>query len=125
MRAARPGSTEPSAMRSADTLVYSILYADPTGYGGRSRERGTGLPLAVARRGRPALQRLSRETGGGFYWVSKKQPVEQIYDHIQDELRHQYSLGYTPVRAEFDGRYRKIQLAVREKSLAVQARDGY
>jgi VWFA-related protein len=79
--------------------------------------------MLVARRGRPALERLSRETGGGFYSV--KQPVEAIYDRIQGELRHQYSIGYTPARAELDGRYRKIQLAVRDTGLTVQARDGY
>jgi Ca-activated chloride channel family protein len=78
------------------------------------------------------LQRLSRETGGGFYRVSPSQAIEQIYDRIQEELRHQYSIGYTPARAELDGRYRKIKLTVnptiyndRRRGLAVQARDGY
>ena len=109
----------------ADAAAYSILYADPTGYKGQPRENGTGLALAVATRGRPALQRLSRETGGGYYEVSRRQSIEAIYDRIQEELRNQYSIAYTPTRSELDGRYRKIRLAVRGSGLTVQARDGY
>ena len=69
--------------------------------------------------------RMSRETGGGFYEVSKKQSIEQIYDLIQDELRSQYSLGYvsdTPVRVS---EFRKIALTTDKKDLVVHARDRY
>jgi hypothetical protein len=37
--------------------------------------------------------------GGRLYEVSKKQTVDQIYASITEELRTQYSLGYTPDKA--------------------------
>jgi VWFA-related protein len=65
------------------------------------------------------------ETGGGFFEVSGKLSIEEIYRHIQEELRNQYSLGYTP---EGEGRaleYHKIHVAAKQKGLVVQAREGY
>jgi len=70
------------------------------------------------------LQRRSDETGGTFFLVSQKQPVKQIFDRIQDELRNQYSMGYTPERRDASSGSRRIRLTVRNKSLTVQARDG-
>lgn len=102
------------AAQRADTLIYSILFADSGFYsfaGGADGSRG--------------LMRMARETGGGFYEVSKKHTIDQIYAGIEDELRSQYSLGYNsdvPVRIS---EFRKIQLSVKEKGLVVQARDRY
>jgi VWFA-related protein len=121
-----------SAQR-ADTLVYSILFADPEAYGGfggggfggpRMGRRGGGYPPRREEHpdGKKILQRLSKETGGGFFEVSKKQTIEKIYDQIQEELRNQYSLGYTP---DAGTGYRKIQLTVKKNGLIVQTRDGY
>jgi VWFA-related protein len=127
-----------SAIASAqhtDTLVYSILFADEEGYGrgggfgggGRGMGRRGGYPGGRYPQNRPdgkkVLQQISKETGGGFFEVSKKQPIEQIYSRLQEELRNQYSLGYTPDKAETG--FRKITLAVKQKGLVVQARDGY
>ncbi|HLN04126.1 MAG TPA: VWA domain-containing protein [Bryobacteraceae bacterium] len=127
-----PGAIE-SAQR-ADTLVYSILFADKEGFGsglggpGMGRHGGYGgggrrYPQQQRPDGKKILEQISKETGGGFFEVSKKQPIEQIYEHIQEELRSQYSLGYTPDKAEAG--YHKITVTVKEKALLVQARDGY
>ncbi len=124
-----------SAQR-ADTLVYSILFADPEGYGGgfgggypRGGRRGGGprtrMPVQQRPDGKKVLQRISRETGGGFFEVSKKQPIEQTYDRIQEELRNQYSLGYTPDQTSAGPGYRKIRLTAKQAGLVVQTRDGY
>ena len=43
--------------------------------------------------GKKVLQRLSQETGGHFFEVTKKESVEAIYKQVQEELRNQYSLG--------------------------------
>ena len=50
---------------------------------------------------------MSRETGGGFFEVSKKLPIDQIYDRIEEELRNQYSLGYTPDKTDAGSGFRK------------------
>ena len=128
-----------SAQR-ADTMVYSILFADSDAYGGgfggrgsisgpwgRSGGGGYPRPQPQPRQstadGKKVLERISQETGARMFEVSKKQPIGEIYARIQEELRNQYSLGYTPDRIE--GGYHKIQLATRQRDLIVQARDGY
>ena len=124
-----------SAQR-ADTLVYSILFADEEGYGnpmggfgGRGMgRRGGGMgryPQDDRRDGKKVLQQISRETGGGFYEVSKKLTIEDIYDRIQDDLRNQYSLGYTSDKRDGSGEYRAITVTTTRKGAVVQAREGY
>jgi VWFA-related protein len=120
-----------SAQR-ADNVVYSILFSDEEALGGRDR-RGMGRPGGGGRfpgenrpNGKKVLERLSRETGGRLFEVSKKQTFEQIFSSIQQELRNQYSIGYTPTRTDAaSSGYRKIQLTTNQKDLIVQARDGY
>jgi len=75
--------------------------------------------------GKKVLQRISQETGGRMFEVSKKLTVDQIYQEIQDELRNQYNLGYTPDRASDGPEYHKIHVVTKHKDLVVQARDGY
>jgi VWFA-related protein len=75
--------------------------------------------------GKKVLERLSRATGGRMFQVSKKLPIETIYSQIEEELRSQYSLGYTPDRDNPGVGYHKIRVTTNEKGLIVQARDGY
>ena len=101
------------AAQRADTLLYSILFADRHYYGG-----GEG-------NGRGALVRMSKETGGGFFEVSKKLGIDKIYALIEEELRSQYSLGYVSDKAVRISEFRKIQLKATRPGLFVQARDRY
>jgi len=89
-------------------LIYSILFADRNGDNGRN-----------------VLVKLAHETGGAFYEVSKKLPIDQIYARIQDELRSQYNIGYVSDAPVKLSEFRKIQLTVKQKGLNVQARDRY
>ena len=50
-------------------------------------------------------------------------PLDKIYDQIEEELRNQYSLGYTADQSS--GGYHKIVVSVKRKNLTVRARDGY
>ncbi|HSS95769.1 MAG TPA: VWA domain-containing protein [Terriglobales bacterium] len=126
-----------TAQRS-DAIVYSILFKDdeaqggfgrPSFGGGMGRHGGMGggqrYPQAEHTDGKKILERISKETGGRLFEVTKKQSVEQIYPQIEDELRHQYNLGYTPVHTADSTGYHKIQLLAKKKDLVVQARDGY
>jgi VWFA-related protein len=101
------------AAQRADTLIYSILFSDPGFY-------SFGEPD-----GSRVLARMSKDTGGGMYEVSKKHSLDQIFGVIQDELRSQYSLGYTSDRPVRISGFRNIQLTTRQKGLQVQARDRY
>ena len=75
--------------------------------------------------GKKILERISKETGGRFFEVSKKESVGDIYTSIAEELRTQYSMGYTPDKDSAATGYHHVQLAVKKKELTVQTRDGY
>jgi VWFA-related protein len=127
----------------ADTQVYTVLFADKDGYGGQRGGGfggphvgmgggGTGGGRGGQRRpeeprpdGKKVLEQIARETGGRFFEVTKKQPIDQIYSEIDEELRHQYSLGYAPEKADAASGYHKISLTTKQKDLVVQTRDGY
>jgi VWFA-related protein len=126
------------AAQRNDTLVYSILFSDEQAYGnqsqayppmGRHGGMGGGRPRPVTNRtedGKRVLERMSMETGGGFFEVSKKQPIDQTFARIQEELRNQYSLGFTSDQPAAPGTFRHIHVATpNQKSLIVQARSGY
>jgi len=49
--------------------------------------------------------------------------LDKIYYQIEEELRNQYSLGYTPDRS--GGGYHRIAVSVKRKNLTVRTRDGY
>jgi len=115
-----------SAQRS-DTLVYSILFSDASAYGNNSpfggmNRRGGGMNTPDGKR---VLEQISRETGGRFFEVSKKLPIEKVYSAIEEDLRNQYSLGYTPDQPEEGRGYHRIHLVTKRKDLVVQTREGY
>jgi VWFA-related protein len=132
------------AAQRANTVVYSILFKDDHGYGqqsgyGHGGGYGGGYPGGMGGHGgghhRPQqekrpdgkkiLDRISRETGGRLFEVSKKETVDKIYSEIEQELRHQYVLGYAPDKTDTGAYYHKIHLTTKNKDLVVQARDGY
>jgi VWFA-related protein len=92
------------------------------GGGGRGGQRHPEEPRVD---GKKILQRLSKETGGRYFEASKKESVGEIYTSIADELRTQYSLGYTPDKDSSPSGYHHLQLQVKRKDMVVQTRDGY
>ena len=130
------------AAQRADTLVYSILFTPEEGYGGGGGgyghhgmgggmggggHHGGGYPHPQESRpdGKKILERLTKETGGRFFEASKKHRIDETFSQIQEELRNQYSLGYTPDPPNAGPGYHKITLTTKKKDLIVQARDGY
>jgi len=111
--------------QKADALVYSIRFLDREIFKFEVPASQGGSP--VPREGRKALERIAKETGGGFFDLTAAESLERIYGRIDDELRNQYSLGFTPVasREKVASVYRKIHVSVKRKGLTVQARDGY
>jgi VWFA-related protein len=94
----------------ADTVVYSVYYADYSMFGGG---------------GEGDLKKLSEETGGRVLKVDRKHTLDDIYKEIQDEMRSQYALAYTPSNPQKDGTYRKLEFKMSNKEYKVQARKGY
>ncbi|HMD47495.1 MAG TPA: VWA domain-containing protein [Bryobacteraceae bacterium] len=98
------------------------------GYPGGGGQRPGGQPRAPKEPkvdGKKILERVSKETGGRFFEVSKKQLVGDIYTNIADELRTQYSLGFTPDKDAAGEGYHRVVLQVKKKDMEVQTRAGY
>ncbi len=68
------------------------------------------------------MQRLAAETGGAYFEVTKDDPIEKIYSRIEDALRNQYSIGYTPEPRGVSGQYRKVKLMTKQPGWIVQTR---
>jgi VWFA-related protein len=68
---------------------------------------------------------MARETGGACYEVTKTETIEKVYSRIEDALRNQYNIGYTPQAPVAGGKYRKIKLATKNSRLIVNTREGY
>jgi VWFA-related protein len=123
----------------ADTIIYSILFKDDEdrGFGGGFGGIGMGghrggsggrrdrYPQEQRVDGKKILEQMSRETGGQLFEVSGKQTVEKIYAQIEEDLRNQYSLGYTPDRTDPGEGFHKISVKTKQKDLVVHAREEY
>lgn len=96
------------AAQKSDAIIYSIYYSDPR-YGG---DEGV-------------LKRMSEETGGRVFRVDRKMNLSGIFKEIQDEMRTQYSITYSPTNSVKDGGYRKLEYRLANKDYKVQARKGY
>lgn len=137
-----------SAANRAETMAYAMRVADEEqssfhrGFGGPGMGRrggggwpggGGGWPGGGGRRGRgmerpdgkKILKQIARETGGGYFEVSKRKSVGDIYTAIEEELRNQYSIGYVSDNSTSESNFRRIDLTVDKKGLVVQARKGY
>jgi VWFA-related protein len=96
------------AAQKSDAIIYSIFYTAP-GYGGNSG----------------VLKRMSEETGGRMFDVGRRLNLDEIFKQIQDEMRTQYLVSYSPANSVKDGGYRKLELKMSNKDYKVQARKGY
>jgi VWFA-related protein len=134
-----------SSAQRADTMVYSILFAGSYGFNngynpGMGRRRfpgggypgggypggGGGYPDSRDRTdGKKVLTQMASDTGGRMIEVSHHLPIDKVYAELEEELRSQYSIGYTSDQTSESAAYRHIHLTVKKKDLTVQARDGY
>ncbi|HXG31865.1 MAG TPA: VWA domain-containing protein [Bryobacteraceae bacterium] len=104
------------AAQKADAIIYAIYYVDPGAY---SRAGFFHVPSDAD------LKKMAEETGGRVFRVTKKRTLPQIFDEIQEEMRSQYAIGYTPSNPVKDGTFRRIEIRTVKKGLKVQARKGY
>lgn len=107
------------AAHRSDVILYGVLYLDSGFY------MRAGGPLMIGGFGSgSALKKLCEQTGGHMYEVSRNKPLKMIYDQIQEELRSQYSIGYTAPSGA-SSTFRRIKIVPKNRELKVQARTGY
>jgi VWFA-related protein len=76
--------------------------------------------------GDKVLKYLTSETGGKAFFPFKVEDLEQSFENIANELRHQYNIAYKPEPLKTDGLFHPIELRVKNrKDLVVHVRKGY
>jgi len=84
---------------------------------------GIGGPMGVDS---GTLKKIAAETGGRAFFPKNEADLDSAYQQIDEDLRSQYILAYTPANATRDGSFRTIQVKVKNHGdLTVRHRKGY
>jgi len=106
------------AAQKADAVIYSIDYSDPRAYGYGGFVFGGGA-------GEGYLRQMSDATGGHVYKVGRNHTLNDVFTELQEEMRSQYSIGFSSTNEKRDGSYRKLEVRMANKDLKAQVRKGY
>jgi len=102
--------------QAAGVAVYSIMYTrEMPGYPDVRGLRPSGLRN---------MQQISLATGGREFIVGRQMPIRQIYAAIEDDLRSQYRIGFTPTPSK-PHKFHTIELRTTNPALTVQSRTSY
>lgn len=105
-------------MKESDVVTYAVGIIDA---GDTSSQIGM--------QGQAFLDELTSVTGGKSFYPSSDIEMDEIFERIAIELRHQYSIGYTPKDFQPDGKWRKVKVKVKPRRglprLTVRSREGY
>lgn len=72
------------------------------------------------------LRKIAAETGGRAFFPRGERDLDEAYTQIDEDLRSQYVLAYTPTNGARDGSFRTIQVKVKTHAeLTVRHRRGY
>jgi Ca-activated chloride channel family protein len=92
-------------------------------------EMGGGSGGSLDMQGQAIMEEISQTTGGKAFFPRSAAELEDATTRIALELRHQYSIGYTPTNVKRDGQWHKIKVQVKQlkglPSLKVQHKEGY
>jgi Ca-activated chloride channel homolog len=76
--------------------------------------------------GDKVLRYFAQQTGGVMFTPFQAKDLNQSFENIANELRHQYNLFYRPEPLKTDGLYHPVDIRVKgRKDLVVRARKGY
>ena len=105
-------------LKESDVTLYGV------GILGGS-DAGSGLGME----GQATLDDLANVSGGKAFFPRSNAEMDDIFEQIALELRHQYSIGYKPVNFANDGRWHKIKVRVNPPRglprLFVRSKEGY
>ena len=92
-------------------------------------EMGGGAGGTLDMQGQAILEEIAQTTGGKAFFPRSAAELEDATTRIALELRHQYSIGYSPTNVKRDGQWHKIKVNVKGpkglSNLKVQHKEGY
>jgi Ca-activated chloride channel homolog len=104
-------------LKETDVLIYAIGILD----------KGSPSELDVS--GQAILDELASVSGGKAFFPNTGAEMNEIFERIAIELRHQYSIGYKPSNFTNDGRWHRIKVKVQPPRglphLYVRSKEGY
>jgi VWFA-related protein len=71
------------------------------------------------------LRELAEETGGQSFMIGKASELAETYEKIERELRSQYLLAFLPDPAPPPGKYRLVEVRIKDGSLRARTMRGY
>jgi len=87
-----------------------------------------GVPQGYFAQAESILRRLAYDTGGRVLKPNGFGQLDNIYAEVVEELRNQYTLGYTSTNTTKDGSYREIRVGVLSqdaRNATITNRPGY
>jgi VWFA-related protein len=99
----------------ADAIIYAVGIGDSFSFDGVDEG---------------SMRKISERTGGRAYFPRNEDDLRSAFAQIQDELRSQYLIAYSPSNKSKDGSFRKVQIDVvnpelKKQSLRLTYRQGY
>jgi len=105
-------------LKESDVVLYGV---------GILSGGDAGSPLGME--GQSILDELANVSGGKAFFPRSALEMDDIFEQIALELRHQYSIGYKPSNFSNDGKWRKIKVKVTPPRglprLFVRSKEGY
>lgn len=75
--------------------------------------------------GDKVMSQLAEDTGGRVFFPPSVEDVSNSFHNIEEELRSQYALTYTPADFKYDGAFRTIYLYCNDRRYQARAKKGY
>ena len=105
-------------LKESDVTVYAVGIMDKADAGSINGMQGQAF-----------LDELTSVTGGKAFYPQTDVEMDEIFERIALELRHQYSIGFTPKDFKPDGKWHKVKVKVKPprglSRLTVRTREGY
>ncbi|MFN2529934.1 MAG: VWA domain-containing protein [Pyrinomonadaceae bacterium] len=100
--------------QKADTLIYAIGIGDRYSFNVDES----------------ALKKIAEQTGGRAYFPKNERGLREAFMQIQEDLREQYLIAYSPSNKARDGSYRRIEIQIvnpdyKQQNLKLNYRSGY
>jgi Ca-activated chloride channel family protein len=101
-------------LRASDVTVYPIGFFS-----------GRGSPRMMLQ---SRLMEIARLTGGRALFPGSMKELESMYNSIAEEVHGQYLLGYVPTNGVRDGKWRRVEIKLRQppsQRVQIRTREGY
>lgn len=102
----------------ADSSIYGVLIME------RVADRIARREGRITEfRGKLAMEHLAKQTGGRFFDPGLRGSLQQSFELIEEDLRNQYRIGYSPERTKPG--FHETRLTTKAAGCVVRAREGY